>query len=201
MKKKEKTHGATAPAAIFMAVLIVASVPLGVNRSFARLRDDVHDEYYYDSTGYALWDGIDTCESIAKNLVTVAKNYTEQYPQLAKPVADLEYCTKVSENTYEFDDESFWAIASAHTELTNAAHTLYDALEEVELSEKDAKYPRELMAELDAECDKIKRSSYNDEAEKYNEKLSNFPASALRKIANVDYMATFDEESSADVSE
>lgn len=211
MKKKEKKHGSTAPAAALMVVLIGISIPLGVNRTFDRLQEEVQNEYYYDSTGYAIWEGVDDCESIAKNLLTVAENYKEQYPQLTKPIAELEHCVQVSEHTYEMDDESFASIVSAYTGVTQAAHTLYDALQEVELAEKDEKYPRQLIAELDSECDKISRSSYNDEAQAYNEKLSMFPASELRKIAKVDYMATFNDtenyavpilaEGSADLTE
>lgn len=195
-----------------MAVAIVASMPLGVNRSFARMRENtVSGQYYYDKSGYAIWEGVDTCEETARNLITVAKKYEEANPQLSKLIANLEYSTQVSENTYEVDDETYTAIRAANAELVADAHALHDALEEVELDEKDAKYPRELIADMEAECDKMARSSYNDEAQDYNRKLSAFPARLFQKIAQVDYMATFYDtesysvpiavESSADVTE
>lgn len=196
---KKKTHKPNRTAAAIMVLSIVVSMPLGVNRSFTRLRDEVQGEYYYDSTGYAIWEGVDTCESCAKNMITVAKNYTEQNPELSKLIANLEYSTQVSENTYEFEDKTYTEIRDAVTDMVNDARALYDALQEVELSEKDAKYPRQLIADIDAECDKMARSSYNEEAQSYNEKLSMFPASELRKIARVDYMATFNDTESFSV--
>ena len=54
MKKKRHVG-----AAIFMAAAIAASIPLGVNRSLIKLREEASGHYYYDDTGYALYEGLE----------------------------------------------------------------------------------------------------------------------------------------------
>lgn len=181
---------------LVMAGLIVVSVPLGVNRSFSRLREDVESEYYYDSTGYAIYEGIEAREAAANNLITVAKRYVDQEPGLDPYIDDLEYRVKRSENTYREDD--FVQEAQANQEMGRAAQSLYEQLEQLDLSEKDAKYPGELIAEMESEQDKIERSSYNDEAREYNARLEKFPANFLRHVSGVKSMGVFGPGSDPD---
>lgn len=179
---------------LVMAALIVVSVPLGVNRSFSRLRKDVESEYYYDSTGYAIYEGIDAREAAANNLITVAKRYVDQHSGLDPYIDDLEYRVKRSENTYRQDNLT--QEAQANQEMGQSAQSLYEQLEQIELSEKDAKYPAQLIAEMESEQDKIERSSYNDEAREYNARLEKFPVNFLRHVSGVDSMGVFGPGSS-----
>ncbi len=175
--KKKKHIGA----AVFMAVAIAASVPLGINRSLAKARDEAAGDYYYDRTGYIIYDGIDQREAEAKNLITVAKRYSDENPELKKLIDELEYRVEVSENTLEMDDETFTSIAAANAAMDQPARALAQALEELPLEEKDKKYPAQFIANMDSEQDKIKRSSYNDQARDYNEKLAKLKPFALLK--------------------
>lgn len=195
MKAKNKKKGNTAIAALVMALLIVLSVPLGVNRSFDRLREEVEDEYHYDSTGYALWEGMDAREECAQNLLKVAGNYVDQYPELDPLIDDLEYRVKLSQNTSEHSDETLSSIVKVNDELTRDAQALYEQLEQLELSERDEKYPRQIMAEMDAEQDKMERSSYNDKAREYNGRLEKFPVNFLRHISGLKEMGVFEKQS------
>ncbi len=173
--------------ALIMAGMILVSVPLGVNRSFSRLWKDVKDEYYYDSTGYSIWEGLESREDAANNLLTVAKKYVDGNPELDPYIDNLEYRVQVS-TPYE----DFSAEAEKNAQLTTDAQKLYDALGQVELSEKDGEYRQTIMADFDAEQDKLKRSSYNDKAREYNEKLARFPANLLKGIARVKEAGVFD---------
>lgn len=190
MKKK------SAIGALFMAAAILVSVPLGVNRSFARMREEVEGQYYLDLTGYAIWDGIDKRVDTAKNLLTVAERYTEQDPELDTYMDNLERAALECENTHVDDVQEVGEIVERNARIGEEAQKLADRLETLDLSEKDAKYPRQLMADLDAEHDKIQRSSYNDEAIAYNNKLEKFPVNYLQRVSGLEPLGIFGPGSS-----
>lgn len=177
--------------ALVMAAAIAVSVPLGVNRSLSKLREEAQDAYYYDDAGYAIYQGIDARESAAQNLLTVAKRYVEQEPALKPYMEELEYQVKKSENTGYGD---FSQEAEINARMGEAAQALYQQLDQIELSDKDEKYPRQLIAQMDSEQDKIERSSYNRDAREFNLKLERFPVNYLRYAAGIDPLAVFDEE-------
>ncbi len=185
MKKK------SAIGALFMAAAILVSVPLGVNRSFARMREEVEGQYYFDLTGYAIWEGIDKRMDAAKNLLTVAEKYTEQDPELDVYMDSLERAITQCENTYFYDIEDVGETVRYNSHMGEEAQKLADRLETLDLSEKDAKYPRQLMADLDAEQDKIERSSFNDAVLEYNQKREKFPASVLAPLSGVKEIVPF----------
>lgn len=164
-----------------MAAAIAASVPLGVNRSLAKLRESAAEDYYYDKTGYIIYDGIDLREAAAANLITVAERYSAENPQLEKLMDELDYRIQVSANTLEMDDETFTEIEAANAALDQPAYALAAELEKLDLSEKDKKYPAQLIAQMDSEQDKIKRSSYNDHAREFNAKVERMKPLALVK--------------------
>ncbi len=183
--------------ALFMAAAVLVSVPLGVNRSFARIREEVEGEYYCDSaTGYAIWDGIDKRVGTAKNLLTVAERYTEQDPELDAYMDNLERAALECENTHFDDVQEVGEIVERNARIGEEAQKLADRLETLDLSEKDAKYPRQLISDMDSEQDKIERSSYNDEAIAYNNKLESFPVNYLQHVSGLESLGIFGPGSS-----
>lgn len=175
--------------ALVMALLILIALPLGVHTSFTRLREEVAWEFYGDDAGFAIYDSIETREDAAHNMVTIAEKYTNQYPQLVDLASELEYWATASERSYS---DTYQEEAEANRQMSAAAQALYQELRSVQLEERDLIYPDQLMAQMESEQDKIDRSSYNDKARAYNEKLSAFPFNLLRGIAGVPSMATFD---------
>lgn len=194
MKEKHTNTGKNAVAALIMTLMIVLSIPLGVNRSFARLREDVEHEYYYDSTGYALWEGVNARRESAQNLITIAEKYVDEYPELQTPIDELGFRV-LQENSYTtLEDETFTSIVKINSELTQDAYELYWALEKVPLAEKDKEYPWQIMVDLKSEQDKLHRSSYNDLAREYNARLEKFPANVLRHLSGIKPMGVFEED-------
>lgn len=165
---------------LFMTVAIAASIPLGVNHSLSELREEAAGDYYYDQAGYAIYDGIEKREEAAKNLLTLAERYQEANPSLDKFIDELRYRVTASENAYD-DDDTFAKEVEANQALDPAARDLAEALEAVNLTEKDQKYPRQMLAQMESEQDKIQRSSYNDGARAYNEKLKRMRFLAWQK--------------------
>jgi len=191
--------------ALVMAGLIVVSVPLGVNRSFDRLREDIESEYYYDSTGYAIYEGIDAREAAANNLLTVAEKYVGQDPELDAYMDNLEHVTKLCDNTRFDDIDEIGETVRYNSRMGEEAQKLADRLETLDLSEKDQKYPAQLIAEMESEQDKIERSSFNDEVIAYNEKREKFPANVLAPLSGVKEIVPFgagsEPASAAEVNE
>lgn len=173
-------------ACAFMAVAIVAAIPLGINRSMSRLQEEAAGSYYYDQAGYAIYEGLEKRQDAAGSLITLAERYVEKEPSLEKLIDNLNYHLETSRRAYDYDN-TFTKAARANLELDDPALALANALQQVELAEKDKKYPAQLIDQMKSEQDKINRSSYNDEARAFNAKLKR-----LKPIALVKPMATFD---------
>ena len=75
--------------ACVLAATVVLSVPLGVHTSLTSLREEANSSYYYDKTGFAIWEGVENREAAASNMITVAERYTDDNPALTGLVGDL----------------------------------------------------------------------------------------------------------------
>lgn len=177
-------------AAVVMVCMVLLALPLGVNRSLTKLREEAENSYYYDNTGFAVYSGIDAREAAASNMITVAKRYTAENGKLEPLISELDRAIKVSQNTTygDFEEE-----AEANRQLGAAAQALGEELEKTQLSESDAKYPAQLMAEMNSQQDMIVRSSYNDDARAFNERLEQFPVNFLKYAAFVKPLGVFEE--------
>lgn len=176
--------------ALVMAGMILVSVPFGASRSLNRLREEtLEDAYYYDSTGYAIYEGLDRQLGTAQNFLTLAERYVERFPELDPYIDELSYRAEFCENFYGPGEPKE---VESYRLLAEASQALYEQLEKVDLDEKDAKYPRQLIAELESEQDKLERSSYNDDAREFNETLTRVPASLLRKLTGVKDLGVFE---------
>lgn len=167
-------------AAGFMAVAIAAAVPLGINTSLSRLREDAAMSYHYDQAGYSIYDGLELRRAAANDLITLAEKYREANPELSGPIDALDYRVKAAENAWS-DDDTYQEEYAANAVLDTYAQDLANALQNVDLSERDQKYPAQIMAQMKSEQDKINRSSYNTEAEEFNQKLERLEPMALLK--------------------
>lgn len=191
MKIKKKKHPF---AALFMAAAIVAAVPVGVNSSLSDLREEAAGEYYYDQGGYAINDGLEKRQAAANDLVTLARRYEEKEPSLTALADDLEYQVHCAEMVaFDDEDKGFFDTVRANQNLDGPAQALADALEQAGLSEKDQKYPGNLIAQMKSEQDKINRSSYNDRAKEFNAQLDAW----YKPIALQKPLAYFDQDGPA----
>ena len=176
--------------ACIMVGMILLAVPLGVHTSLTGLRTQAEDYYYYDKTGYAISDGIEVREAAGNNLITVAKRYTEANPALVSLIDDMDYSIRLCQGSRR----SFSEKSEANKMMGQAAQALYAELKKTQLSEEDAKYPDQLIAQMESEQDKINRSSYNEEAREFNAREDKFPVNVLRGVAGIEPLATYDYE-------
>lgn len=182
-------------ACIFMAVAIAASIPIGINRTLVRMRDEASGAYYYDQAGYSIWEGIEKRREAASSLLTLAERYKDKEPGLEELIDALDYRVNASMNAWS-DDDTFTVEAQTNSALDEPAQALADALNNAELSEKDKKYPDQLIKQMRSEQDKINRSSYNDKARAFNAK-----AKSLAPLALVKPMADFSAVSQGDMGQ
>lgn len=178
--------------ALIMVLLIVIAVPTGIKKSVNRLREDAAGSYYYDKTGYRIWSGIEERIATARNMITVAERYKDQIG-VTTLIDEVEYQISLYEAAYSWEDDYFDQQAAANFGLGNAVQGLYDLLQLAPLSERDADYLSGFIAQMRSEQDKIARSSYNDDAREFNEKLRKFPVNALKGMLGLRELATFDE--------
>lgn len=163
-----------------MGVAIAASIPLGINRSLVQKREDISYTFYSDQAGYSISDGIEKRQETANDLITLANRYKDKDPELEGLIDSLDYCVKASENAWS-DDDTYTQEAGANAALDAPAEALAAALEKLELSEQDKKYPGQMLGKMRSEQDKINRSSYNEEARAFNKKLESLSPMALCK--------------------
>lgn len=179
--------------ACVMAAMILLAIPLGTHTSLTKLREDMAGSYYYDKTGYAIYEGVENREATGNNLITVARRYTETNPALSELIDEMDYAVRLSQNSYgeigDFSEE-----AQANELMGQAAQALYEELKNTQLSQEDQKYPDQLIVQMESEQDKINRSSYNEDAREFNAQLEKFPVNLLRGVAGVEPLATFDYE-------
>jgi len=190
MKKAKNWKKSSIIGALVMAGLILVSLPLGVGHSLNDLRGDAQSEFYGDKTGYSIWDGLEARREAANNLLTVAKKYTGEHTELIPYVNALEHQVQASEWAY---DETFATEAAVNFELGARAKYLAEALEGIELEERDRKYPARLLAQMESEQDMIERSGYNDAAREFNRRLKVFPVNVLYRFTDVERLEPFDE--------
>ncbi len=183
MKKK------TITAALVMAGMLILSLPLGAHSSLSRLREKAEEDFYYDSTQFSIWEGVEKREEAALNLVTLSRRYEGKNDALSGLADEVERAVKLSESTYENSEEK----VEANQALGAAAEALCDELGQTELSEKDARYPESLIREMTSQEDQIERSSYNDAARAYNEQLEKFPIRFLRHMAFLEPLPVYGE--------
>ena len=164
--------------ALVMAGMILLSLPLGAAHSAKALREDVEDEYYYDQTGYAIYEGLDARVAAAENLITVAERYEDADDGV--------------EDAMERVEDYLERQVRANNGLSEAAEALSARLNALPITDRDAQAIREQLADMDSEQDKIQRSSYNDAARDYNEKLTHFPLSLFRGFLGIGDIPTFD---------
>ena len=118
------------------------------------------------------------------------ERYTEENEKLEPLINELDRAIKVSQNTTYGD---FGEEAEANLRLGDAAQVLFEELEKTQLSETDKKYPGQLMAQMKSQQDMIVRSSYNDDARAFNERLERFPVNFLKYAAFVKPLGVFEE--------
>ena len=149
-------------AALIMAAMMVLALPLGAGASGRRMFNKVEAAFEQNVAGDLM-----ARVGAASALNVVAWRYlSADDPQLQKLA---EAASTAS------DAETLQEAAQADRALEEAFLAVYLALDEDNMSEKDAGYRSGLYAEFLSAAQKIAHDSYNDTARAYNKNLKAFP--------------------------
>lgn len=176
-------------AVIVMIALILVALPIGVYSSLEPKRAKADGHYYYDDSGFAIYQGINEREEAARNLIKIAEKYKEDNHELIEIIDDLDTATSKSENTFSNDRGKQ---AEVNKELGRYAEELADALEKIDLDERDEKYPKKLIAEMESQQKKIEHSSYNEMAREFNDMMDSFPTNIIGGVVGIKPLELFE---------
>jgi hypothetical protein len=120
---------------------------------------------------------LNTKSSYADNLSGVASRYIDrnsEYIVSMEEARDMLLNAKTPREKY-----------LASVSITNAAAALYDVLGTMSLNETDERLRRSNYADIVAIDDILKRTSFNKDAEKFNNELNIFPANVIASITGI----------------
>ena len=161
------------PLAWILAVIaIIASVFISGHVSLSSQRRIVMNSFYETMDA-----DLNTKSSYADNLSGVASRYIDrnsEYIVSMEEARDMLLNAKTPREKY-----------LASVSITNAAAALYDVLGTMSLNETDERLRRSNYADIVAIDDILKRTSFNKDAEKFNNVLNIFPANVIASITGI----------------
>ncbi len=166
-------------AVLILVVVIILSSVLGINRSLASLAGDIEDMFYEGVDGETpINTYLENCINAVKMITIIA----DGYPEL-KPLRDELY--DAYNDLYAANTIS--AKFAANREMQRAFSALYNVLIELDtLSNNNYEDALSYADTVYNTQDKILRSSYNSEVDRYEDILSSFPLSLLEPLIFVD---------------
>ncbi|HPB16117.1 MAG: LemA family protein [Clostridia bacterium] len=161
------------PLAWILAVIaIIASVLISGHVSLSSQRRNIMNSFYDTMDA-----DLNTKSSYADNLSGVASRYIDrnsEYIVSMEEARDMLLNAKTPREKY-----------LASVSITNAAAALYDVLGTMSLNETDERLRRSNYADIVAIDDILKRTSFNKDAEKFNNELNIFPANVIASITGI----------------
>ena len=171
MKLSQKT------AALILAASVLFSVGFGGWRSLASMEKKVTEIFYngVEGDGVGVYSDLTASRNAAVNLATVAKRYLSADD---KAVAAVEQAAAALAAAEDIED-----CYREYSALSNAVKELSLQLGEQSLSEKDANYRENLLAEFNSRRMSMGYDGYNNAAAEFNTAINAFPASLFGKDA------------------
>lgn len=157
---------------ILVATVIIASVLISGSVSLSSQRRKVMNSFYD-----TMDNDLNTKSSYADNLSGVASRYLDrnsEYINNMSDARDMLLNAKTPNEKY-----------AASVSITNAAAALYDVLGTINLNDTDERLRRSNYADIIAIDDILKRSSFNQDVDKFNEELNKFPANVIASITRI----------------
>lgn len=167
---------------LLMVVLIAAGTWIGGYKGLSGLYADAESVFFTgeDRDGICIANDLSERAIAAANLVTIASNYAEvKNEALAVTEASAELSAELSSTAR---DGRIAGLSERNHKLDSAMTALYNAMENMNLTEQHEKYRQSLYAEFTSRGHTISHDPYNKYAQAYNETLQGFPASLLASI-------------------
>ena len=171
-------------AALVTALVVLCCAVFGMGRSLNAVRDHVWNILIEgpNGDGHSVLQDMEVRRNTASNLYTVAARYLDESSE------EMRYLKAVPSLSAAASRDVF----GVDRAVTAATDAVFQELEHVGLSEKDAKYVSGFRAELDSRAGAIARDPYFDQAIRFNtETLAAFPASLARTLKMVEPLPVY----------
>lgn len=155
--------------ALVLAAAVAFGTLFGSHRSLNAERKKVEGQNSY------VTKDLETRAATASNLYTVASRYLPEDGETMQSLrSDLDYLAEDPGDVM------------AYADLVSVARAVFSLLEDVTLSDQDAKYVANFEAQIESGVDTIARDPYTVAAREFNEQtLGAFPASVLGVLTGV----------------
>lgn len=172
-------------AMIVMVAAILFSIPLGFRRTMNGFYMELQNEFQNGefNDGLSIQNDLNERIDLAYNFATVAKRYLDADDPAVTAILAARLALSEAVTPGEMYD--------ANLALTAASSDLYEALEGIELSEKDDAYRRSIYNDMASRNDTISHDPYNRLAYEYNQKLNDFPADLLSDLIGISQAELF----------
>lgn len=171
---------------IVLAVCVMFSLSFSSERALASLRAQVEAVFVSGAHNDGLCINNDLKEraECAYNIASTASNYAQIDSKLVSAARDASNELSKAETISQKYE--------ANVACQRAVEDLYTAIDNASMSDADRTFVLKQYKEFQSRADTIKRDFYNQQALKYNDTVSAFPANLLAKLGNIQRMQLFD---------
>ena len=170
---------------ILMVALIAAGTWISGYRGLSSVYWYAENAFFVgeDGDGICIANDLSERAIAAVNMVTLASNYAGLKDSAAAVTeAAAELTAELSATNRQ---DSIGRLSDRNRKLDTAVTALYEAMGEIQLSEKHEKYRQSLYADFTSRGHTISHDPYNNYAQSYNQLLQSFPAGLLASITPV----------------
>lgn len=142
---------------------------------------DVNNAFYYSDTGYkSIYQRLQDRSDAAGNLITLGNTYhlteTEDLKFAQEELAEMI-------DWYSTDADEFY---EANLELTDPFDTLYAALMEQPLTDREKQMAESYRTTFEGAQRQMNADAYNEAVRDFNRTISGFPARLFAQLADLD---------------
>lgn len=175
-------------AALVMVLLILGSLVFGSYRSARKLRDQHLRDYYRDGDGNSISAQLNVRLDEAQNLTKLAVKYQEAHPELSPLVDEVLAAVEAGHTIHNVGEQTAHNDAALETSMS----ALADAFEQLPLTQTDRQAVNGIRVDFRSAGQKIAHSSYNGDAQEFNDRLTRFPLNVMERLGILEPLPIFD---------
>ena len=170
---------------MIMILMILCGTLIGSHNTLSDMRKEALAVFSNGirGDGIGIQGDLNERESIAYNMVTVARRYMPEDNALIVHVLEARNALLKAASVGEK--------YAADQQLDKAVKGLYDVLSGMNLSQQDSRYPGSLYTDFRSRGDTISHDPYHAEATAFNRLLAKFPAGILAGLTGVQPLELF----------
>lgn len=171
---------------IVFAICVMFSLSFSSERALASLRAQVEAVFVSGAhnDGLCISNDLKERSECAYNIASTASNYKQIDSKLVDNVREASNNLSTAQTIKEKYD--------ANALCQRAVEDLYTAIDNATMTDSDRTFLLKEYKEFQSRADTIKRDFYNQQALKYNQTISAFPANLLARLVSIEQLQLFD---------